>query len=207
MVKLLSGLMVGLAVLFFTPPAGAEEEGFAIDQVLGRPDAPVTIIEYASTTCSHCANFHRAILPALKAKWIDSGRVKLIYRDFPTEPRPLSFGASMLAHCAGPLRYFHVIETLMARQDDWMNAQDRRGELKRIAQLFGIDEAEAEACWMRKDLLDAIALRARNAFERWKVDSTPTFVIGDTILVGNRSLEELDTVLTVASMATEGDPK
>ena len=102
---------LALLGLLLLPLAGARaaEPTYPTDQVLGRPDAPITIIDYSSTTCGHCATFHKTTLPRLKAEWIDTGKAKLVFRDFPTSPAALSLGAAMIPHCAGPDRYFGLL--------------------------------------------------------------------------------------------------
>lgn len=198
MKRITRGLVVLAALMSLVRPALADE-GSAIDHVLGNADAPLVIIEYASTTCSHCARFHQDVLPALKAKWLDTGRAKLIYRDFPTEPRALSFAASMIAHCAGPLRYFRVIELLMDQQGRWMGVPDKRAELRLIGAQAGMSGAEVESCWGRSDLLAAIDARAKDGFDRFHVDSTPSFVIGDRVMVGVQSLATIEAALDAAA--------
>ncbi len=106
---------VVLAAGFQAAPALAGAKDYALgDMVIGNSDAPVTIIEYASFTCPHCANFHANTLPELKKVWLDSGKAKLIYRDFPFDQRALR--AAMLARCAGPKRYFAFVDVLYKQQ-------------------------------------------------------------------------------------------
>ncbi|TAN75046.1 MAG: DsbA family protein, partial [Magnetospirillum sp.] len=183
---------------FVAHPSVAADDGYKIDQVLGRADAPLTIIEYASTTCPHCATFHKTTLPKLKAEWVETGRAKLIFRDFPTGPQSLSVGASMIAHCAGPERYYGLLGLIMEHQEKWMNAQDKLAELKKLAKLAGLGEDKVDACLKRQDLADAINARAKDAYDRMGVDSTPSFIIDGKVLVGAQSFEELDKALKAA---------
>ena len=196
--KLIARLFTVVAALFMAPSAWAADEGYKIDQVLGKPDAPLTIIEYASTTCPHCATFHKTTMPKLKAEWIDTGKAKLIFRDFPTGPKSLSVGASMIAHCAGPDRYFGLLGLIMDQQEKWMNAQDKLGELKRLAKLAGMGEEKVDACLKRQDLADAIDARAKEGYEKLGVDSTPSFFVDGKIMVGAQSFDELDKALKAA---------
>src|SRR6185312_15839778 len=100
------------------------------DHVLGKADAPITITEYASLTCPHCAEFDRDTLPKIKKNWIDTGKAKLVYRDFPLDQ--LALRAAMLARCAPPDRYFAFINTLFQSQDTWARSSDPEQALERI---------------------------------------------------------------------------
>ncbi|CAA7623142.1 DsbA family protein [Magnetospirillum sp. SS-4] len=191
-------LLAVAAALFLGHAAQAAEDGHKIDQVLGKADAPLTIIEYASTTCGHCATFHKTTLPKLKSEWIDTGKAKLIYRDFPTGPKGLSVGTSMIVHCAGPERYFGLLGLVMEQQEKWMGAADKLAELKKLAKLAGLTEDKVDACLKRQDLSDAIEFRAKEAHEKLGIDSTPSFVIDGKVLVGAQSFESLDKALKAA---------
>ena len=191
-------LLAVAVALFLGHAAQAAEDGHKIDQVLGKADAPLTIIEYASTTCGHCATFHKTTLPKLKSEWIDTGKAKLIYRDFPTGPKGLSVGTSMIVHCAGPERYFGLLGLVMEQQEKWMGAADKLAELKKLAKLAGLTEDKVDACLKRQDLSDAIEFRAKEAHEKLGIDSTPSFVIDGKVLVGAQSFESLDKALKAA---------
>ncbi|MDO8605520.1 MAG: DsbA family protein [Phaeospirillum sp.] len=196
--KSLTRLLAVIAALFIAQPAWAADDGYKIDQVLGRPDAPLTIIEYASTTCSHCAAFHKTTMPKLKAEWIDTGRAKLIFRDFPTGPQGLSVGASMIAHCATPERYFGLLGLIMEHQEKWMGSKNPLAELKKLAMLAGLGEDKVDACLKRQDLATDIKDRAKDGNEKLGVDSTPSFIINGKLMVGAQSFEELDKALKAA---------
>jgi protein-disulfide isomerase len=195
---LIAALM--LALPFVTGQAArAADLSYPIDQVLGKPDAPITVIEYASTTCPHCAHFHKDTLPKFKAEWVDTGKAKLIYRDFPTGPRGLSVGASMIAHCAGPDRYFGLLGLIMDQQEKWMGSQNPLVELKKLAKLAGMDEAKVDDCLKRQDLASAITQRAQDANEKLGVDSTPSLIINGKLIPGAIPYEEMDKALKAAS--------
>ncbi len=196
--KPLSRLLAAIAALFIANTASAADDGYKIDQVLGRPDAPVTIIEYASTTCPHCAAFHKTTLPRLKAEWLDTGRAKLIYRDFPTGPQGLSVGASMIAHCAGPERYFGLLGLIMDQQERWTSSQNPLAELKKLAKLAGMGEDKVDACLARQDLANAISARARDAVDKYGIDGTPAFVVAGKVMPGAQPFEALDKALKAA---------
>lgn len=164
------------------------------DMVLGSPDAKVTIVEYASLTCPHCAAFHNTTLPMIKERYIDKGLVKLVYRDYPLDG--LALRAAYLPHCAGPLRYFGLLGTLFARQTQWAaSGQDPLAALGKIASQAGMTEEAFQACLadkaMEKKVLDS-AMEAQNTFA---VKSTPTLFVNGVKYVGGLTPEQARAVL------------
>jgi protein-disulfide isomerase len=158
--------------------ARAEEQAPTVtpeDHVIGKPDAPVTVIEYASLGCPHCAEFDRVTLPEIKKNWIDTGKARLVYRDFPLDAPSLQ--AAMLARCAPKDRYFAFIDTLFQTQASWHQASDPTAALGNIAKLGGIPEAEFKKCMADTELSDKITAEAFTAQKVYHVDSTPTFFI------------------------------
>ncbi len=162
------------------------------DHVLGDPKAPVTIIEYASLTCSHCAHFHTQILPDLKKKWIDTGKVKLVYRDFPLDQ--VAVKAAQIAECAGKDRYFGVLDIVFRGQPQWATGADPIAELAKPLRIAGLGEAEIKACLANEAMLNAVLADYRSG-EALGVNSTPTLFIGGELYRGSRSVEDLDGVL------------
>ena len=152
------------------------------DRVMGRADAPVTIIEYSSLTCPHCASFHKDTLPMIKKTYIDTGKVRLIYRDFPLGGMALA--AAMIARCAGTKRYFGFIELMFRNQETWSKSENPRAELARIALFGGMGEKEFDACLKNQPLMDAIRSQAEAAGKKYGIDSTPTFMIEGTKVSG-----------------------
>jgi protein-disulfide isomerase len=165
--------------------ADNKTDSFAIDHVLGKADAPITIIEYASTTCGHCADLHTKTLPKIKTDWIDTGKARLIYRDFPTSPAHLSIGASMIAHCAGPDRYFGIMGLLFEQQEKWLGAANPLDGLKKLVRLAGMTGEDVDACIGKQDLATAIQERARAGNTIYGVSSTPTLIINGAKIEGN----------------------
>lgn len=165
--------------------AAEKADSFPIDRVLGKADAPITIIEYASTTCGHCANLHTTTMPKIKAEWIDTGKAKLIYRDFPTSPAHLSIGASMIAHCAGNDRYFPVLGMIFEQQEKWLGSANPLDALKKLVRLAGMTGEDVDACIAKQDLATAIQERARAGNALYDVESTPTLIINGTKVEGN----------------------
>jgi protein-disulfide isomerase len=157
-------------------PAELHKPGPIGDHVLGKADAPVTIVEYASFTCPHCATFHAGTFKKLKEKYIDTGKVKLIFRPFPTAPAQLSVAAAMLAHCAGEERYFPMISALFETQQNWASA-NAAAELLKLANQAGISKEKFEACLGDNKLASDIQAEAVRGFETFGVNGTPTFFI------------------------------
>jgi protein-disulfide isomerase len=157
------------------------------DRVLGKATAPVAITEYSSLTCPQCMAFHRDIMPDIKKYYIDTGKVKLIYRDFPLGG--LAMAASMMARCAQPERYFGIIETLFRGQSAWANSKDPMTALTRIGRLSGLSEKDVQACMQNRNLWKAIQNRADNAGKKHKINATPSFVIDGETISGVSSFE------------------
>jgi len=159
------------------------------DHVLGDPKAPVTLIEYASFTCPHCAYFATNILPTVKKKWIDTGKVKLIYRDFPLDQTAVK--AAQLAECAGKDRYFGVVDMIFATQGNWAAASDPIAELAKGLRIAGMGENEVKACLANDSVANAVIADYRGG-ETLGVNSTPTLFINGQQYRGSRSIEDLD---------------
>jgi len=163
------------------------------DRILGDPNAGVTIIEYASMTCPHCATFHTDTLPELKRKYIDSGKVNLIMRDFPFDR--VGLAAAMMARCAPAERYHRFLDVLFETQEQWASASDPVSELKRIGQLGGLAPADFDACLGNEELMNGIIQGRLDAVNEFDINSTPTFIIGDRVINGAQPFEAFDEVL------------
>ena len=146
------------------------------DHVLGKPDAPNVLIDYASFTCPHCATFNNAVMPALKRDWIDTGKLKLVHRHFPSDA--LATRASLLAECAGPNGFFAAVDTLFRTQVQWMTAADPAAELMTVLAGQGVSEAEAQACVANDRLLDKVIADVQSG-QALGVNSTPTVFINE----------------------------
>jgi protein-disulfide isomerase len=159
------------------------------DRQLGPDNAPVTIIEYASLTCPHCASFHKTSLPELKKRYIDTGKVRLIFREFALNP--LDAGAVMLARCLDKDKYFDFVDILFQKQDQWV-VQKPIEPLMAIARQAGFSKESFEACLKNQQMLDGIEAQRNRASEKFGVSSTPTFFINGRIARGGLSIEELE---------------
>ena len=163
------------------------------DVVLGDPNAPILMIEYASFTCPHCAHFHTQILPELKKKWIDSGKVKLIYRDFPLDQ--VAAKAAQIAECAGNDRYFGVIDLIFRGQEQWAAASDPLAELAKPLRIAGMGEKEIKECLANEAKANEVIADYKGG-EALGVNSTPTLFIDGQLYRGARSVEELDATFS-----------
>jgi protein-disulfide isomerase len=181
------------------PPARQADAGTVLamtkeDRVLGKPDAPITIIEYGSLTCPHCAHFTVDVLPEIKKKWIDTGKAKLVFRDFPLDQEALQ--AEVLARCAPPERYYPIVDMLFENQDKWVGGRDWRDALARLVRLAGIGKSEFDACLANKTLEDQVAQSRLTASQQLGVDSTPTFFINGKKYEGEPTIEAFDKLLS-----------
>ena len=161
------------------------------DHVLGDPNAPITMIEYASLTCPHCAHFNTQILPDVKKKWIDTGKVKLIYRDFPLDQ--VAAKAAQIAECAPKDRYFGVIDLIFAGQQSWATASDPMAALAKPLRIAGLGENEIKECLANEAMSNAVVADLQTG-QTLGVNSTPTLIINGQLYPGARSVEELDGV-------------
>ena len=166
------------------------------ERVLGKADAGRDH-RVRPLTCDHCKRFHLQIFPRLKETYIDTGKAKLIYRHFPLDRVALM--ASLLTECAPPAQFFGLVEVLFRSEDQWAHSKDPKPELAKIALLAGVSRTSFDACLADEKLSNAV-LELRQAGEReHKVNSTPTFVIGDTILRGVRDISEITQAIDKAA--------
>jgi protein-disulfide isomerase len=162
------------------------------DMALGPKDASVTITEYASMTCPHCAAFNEAVFPKIKSEYIDSGKIRYVFREFPLDIKAAA--GSMLARCIAKddaPKYFTVIDLLFKQQNDWV-MKNTTETLTRIGKQAGLSQQQVEDCLKDQALLDKIAADQKYAAEVLKVDSTPTFFINGEKIKGETSFEEFD---------------
>jgi protein-disulfide isomerase len=175
------------------------------EKAQGKADAPVTIIEYASMTCPHCAHFAVNVYPVLKSRYIDTGQVRYILREFPLDP--LATAGFMLARCAGDDKYFTVVDLLFRKQQDWV-VQRPLAPLLGIAEQEGFSKESFDACLANQQVLDGIEWVRQRAATRFGVDSTPTFFINGEIHRGDMTLAELEQALRSAPKnALKSTPK
>jgi protein-disulfide isomerase len=162
------------------------------DMALGPADAKVTIVEYASMTCPHCAAFNDQVFPKIKSEFIDTGKVRYVFREFPLDIKAAA--GSMLSRCIAngdPNKYFAVTDLLFKSQNDWV-MKNTTENLTRIGKQAGLSQEQVEACLKNQALLDKIAADQKYASEVLKVDSTPTFFVNGERIKGETSIEEFE---------------
>ena len=164
------------------------------DRILGSPTAPITIVEYASLTCPHCAHFTDEVLPEIKKKWIDTGKVKLVLRDFPLDDEAVH--ASMIARCAPHDRFYAFIDTFFADQANWAAAPDYRAALSRLAELGGMSKDEVDRCLKDAALENQVISSRLVAANQLGVNATPTFFVNGTKFTGAPTAEEFNKLLS-----------
>jgi protein-disulfide isomerase len=177
-----------------TPLLSAEPD----DMTLGSPHARVTVIEYASASCPHCAKFNNEVFPAFKAKYIDTGKVFYVFREFLTPPVELAAAAFMLARCAGKGRYFNVVDGMFRAQEDIYASHEIQAHLTKIGAANGLDEKAVSACLDDQAHVDALNARVHRYVTRDGVNATPTFLINGTKLQGEQTLAQLDVAIAAA---------
>jgi len=164
------------------------------DIPLGNADAPYTVIEYASMTCPHCAHFQNEVYPDFKKKYIDTGKVKFIFREFPLDG--LAVAASMLARCAGPDRFYPMVHGLFETQETWaVPGEAGKEKLALIAKQAGFSQEAFDKCLADKKLFDKIVEERRQANEDFGVDSTPSFFVNGKRLGGGHEMSDFDAAL------------
>ncbi|MEQ9330109.1 DsbA family protein [Thalassobaculum sp.] len=156
-------------------------------RIEGSPDAKLTMIEYSSLTCPHCATFHTEILPKIREVYIDTGKLRLEMRDFPLDQYALR--AAAMARCAPENRYFPLMDMLFKQQSKWSRATDPIAAIKQIGRLAGISGETADACMSSEPLLDGILKIRLGGQQDHDVGSTPTFIVGKEKIVGAQPFE------------------
>jgi protein-disulfide isomerase len=191
---------LAVAVLAVAPAAMAQAVSpvGAQDMTLGRPKARLTVIEYASASCPHCARFNNDVFPAFKAKYIDTGEVRYVFREFLTPPQSLAAAVFLTARCAGRDKYFSVVDAAFRAQQHIYETHDMRTPLVRIAKDAGVGEGQLMACLNDPAAQKALGGRVQGYMETDKIESTPTFVIDGERLEGEQTLAALDDAIAKA---------
>ena len=169
------------------------------DMVLGDAAAPIEIVEYASMTCHHCAAFHLDTLPLLKERYLDTGRARLVFREFPLDRVALT--AAAIARCAGRERFFSFIHVLFETQHSWAHAADAVAAIERILRMSGQPPDMVADCLENRAIVDGILAVRLDGDRKYDIRSTPTFVIAGEVHAGHLSFEQFDRLLR----AIEGD--
>jgi protein-disulfide isomerase len=163
------------------------------DKVLGSSTAPVTVYEYASLTCPHCAAFHADGFKFLKEKYIDTGKVKYVLRDFPLDP--LAAAGFMLAHCAGDGKYYPMVDLIFSQQRSLVQTDKPVDVLLALSRQAGFTQESFQACLKNQSIYDGVNAVRQRGTEKFNVDSTPTFFINGRRYKGSLSPQELERIL------------
>ena len=183
--------------LLHTGPSLADEflEKALSPRTIGKDDAPINVAEYYSMTCGHCADFHNNTFPKVKAKLIDEGIVRFEMRPFPLDG--LALRAHALVRAVPETKFFPLVKMLLAKQPVWARADDPVGELQKMARLAGVSAEDFNAIMQNRQLLEGLVSQRQQGIDRWKISSTPSFVVNnDTTLAGNMSYEEFAEALS-----------
>jgi protein-disulfide isomerase len=171
----------------------------AQDMAMGSPTAPVTVIEYASVGCPHCAAWNNSVFPAFKARYIDTGRIRFVVREMLTGSPALASAGFMVARCAGPAHYFQVVDAIYRRQAAMFQPGVQMGPvLREIAKGAGMSEAAFDACIDDQKGLDAVNARTQRHVNVDKIDSTPIFFVNGKEYEGEQTLAQLSTAIAAA---------
>ena len=194
---LLGGLALAPGLLRAAPARAEDTPVHDDDRILGDVGAPVTIIEYSSLTCPHCATFHTDTLPQIKADWIDQGKARLVYRHFPLDG--VALRAAAVANCLEGDRHFSFLEALFRSQQRWARSSDPIEALGGIAKLAGMDDATFQSCVETDEEMERILARAREGAAAYDVQSTPTFVVNGRKVSGALPIEDFEKILSEAA--------
>jgi protein-disulfide isomerase len=173
----------------------------APEYVMGNPKAKVTLVEYASASCPHCARFDINQFPLLKKTYIDTGKVRFVFREFITPPEQLAGAGFLLARCAGEKNYWNVLEQVFRAQEQIYKTGDMKTSLLAIAHSVGLSDAQVDACVTDKAAVDALNERMDTAINKDKIESTPTFIINGKVFHGDPKKE-----VDVAELSAALDP-
>ncbi|HUO23992.1 MAG TPA: DsbA family protein [Caulobacteraceae bacterium] len=196
----LASTVIALSALALAACNKADNSAMNADEMsLGNPQAKVTVVEYASASCPHCARFNNEVFPAFKAKYIDTGRIHYVFREFLTPPMQFAAAGFLVARCAGKDKYFSVLDTIYHDQAQIYQSGDLRGGLLKIAQSTGMTEQQFDNCISNTDALKALNDRVQKAQDNDHIDGTPTFVInGKQAASGEMTLGQLDDAIKAA---------
>lgn len=191
-------LLAATALATMLPATGALAQSFSAadllrpgtlpEKVVGKADAPVTIIEYSSMTCGHCATFHTDTYPKLKSQYIDTGKVRFIYREFPLDNAAMA--ASMVARCMPEANFYPMVDALFTAQRQWAFTNDPYSSLLTFARQAGFTQESFDACLKNQSLLDGLSAQRARGSKEFGIDSTPTFFINGKKQRGALSFDE-----------------
>ena len=169
------------------------EAGPLPEMSIGNKDAKVTIIEYMSMTCPHCARFQHDTFPGIKQKYVDTGKVRYILREFPLDP--VAAAAIMLARCAPAEQYFPFVDVMFAQQQSWATADDKKSALLQMSKLAGFTQETFNACLTNQKLLDDVNAVREKAGKEYGVNATPTFFVNGSRYAGEMTVDQMSAII------------
>jgi len=203
MASLSRSLLIAAAVLSVAAcnkaGAGASASSSPDNESMGSPTAKVVVNEYASASCPHCARFNNEVLPEFKKKYIDTGKVRYVYHEFLTPPESFAAGGFLIARCAGPGKYFDVLDAIYRQQENIYKSNDLLGGLQRIAASAGMNQKQFTDCVNDDKALNALNARVQKATNDDHIEATPTFIINGTKIEGEQTMAQLDAAVAAAS--------
>ncbi len=183
---------MALAGFLFLLSSGASFAGSSTplpERAKGDPKAPITVVEYSSLTCSHCANFYNDVMPEFEKKYIETGKVRFIYKDFPLDGPSLK--GSALAHCLPEDKFFPFVAVLYRNRDAWLSSPKPETVMIQYAKLAGMSDEKAKACLENTELMDKLVAQRTEVMNKYNIQATPTFIInnGEERIMGARRLD------------------
>ncbi len=188
-------VLLALMAPFFVASAVAQQAD-SLEVVMGDENAPVTVIEYMSLTCPHCANFHIETLPDVMKNYVDTGKVRFIFRDYPLDGT--AYRAAIVTHCmaeAGPKRYYGFVQILFQQQQRWATARDPLAEVAKLARIGGMNQQSFDACLENETYASGVLLARTQGETEYEIQSTPSFVINGRVVPGGMSYEEFSRAI------------
>ena len=175
------------------------------DYAIGDPHAKVTVIEYGSVSCPHCAHFAADVLPAFKTKWVDTGKVRYVFRETPIHGQ-IDIAAFMLVRCTGPQNYWAAVDSLFKGQDELLKTQDVKTWLINTGAQFGMDETKVQACVENETVGEALAKHMQAENTAYKINQTPTLIVNGKKMKGDPTLANLDAAILAAESPHKAAP-
>ena len=160
------------------------------EKSLGTPDAPIKMIEFASLTCGHCARFHNEVMPTIKEKYINNGKIFFTYKDFPLDKFALK--ASIISRCSGNKNYFSFLDVFYKKQSSWTRSQDPFKSLLKIAKIGGLKDEEIKVCVGNKSIEDGLLKDRLQSSKKYDITATPTIYLNGKKYTGDLTLEALE---------------
>ena len=199
-------ICLGLGLAACKPASGGANGAMPDDMSLGSPTAKVTVLEFASLGCPICAKWNNDNFAAFKAKYIDSGKVHYVLKEFSTGDAPVAAAGFLLARCAGKDKYFQVVDAVFRQEADLLETDrnaEKRDRLVKVAQSAGIPETQFDACTSNDDALKAFNDRVDAAAKKYNIDSTPTFIVNGKATTGYQDMAAMDKAIADAQAAAK----